>query len=101
MTRKFRVTPRANDDLQQIADYNLARWGAAQMVRYLGDLDERFGWLADNPESGSRRDEVRPDPRSFVQGSRVIFYQQRKGGIEIVAVLHQSSEIEAHLRDRP
>ena len=52
MKPSFRITPRAFDDLKNIARYTCQQWGAEQRDRYLGALDSRFGWLAEHPNSG-------------------------------------------------
>ncbi|MGD9814261.1 MAG: type II toxin-antitoxin system RelE/ParE family toxin [Hyphomonadaceae bacterium] len=71
---RFRVTARAQADLDDIADYSLRTWGRAQAARYLQALEARFQWLADNPQLGRARDEVAQGYRSFRQGSHIVFY---------------------------
>lgn len=45
--KRFRLTPRALKDLDEIADYSLAAWGEQQTVKYIAAIEERFRWLAD------------------------------------------------------
>jgi len=49
MKSSFRLTPRAYDDLKNIARYTRQQWGEVQRERYLRALDERFRWLAEQP----------------------------------------------------
>ena len=97
MTRKFRVTPRAFEDLKNIGRYTLDQWGTAQRDAYLRGLDARFDWLARNPGLGRNRDEIAPGYRSFAHEAHVVFYLVRDGGIDIIGVPHQAMDIPAHL----
>ena len=93
MTARFRLTPRAAADLDDIADYTLDQWGAAKMGRYLRSLNQRFEWLARNPFAGRERNDVHPGYRSFPEGRHVIFYVVSDEGIDIIGVPHQSMDI--------
>ncbi|OYW92068.1 MAG: hypothetical protein B7Z18_08720 [Alishewanella sp. 32-51-5] len=53
----YRVTPRAKEDLINIARYTEASWGRAQRNLYLKQLEQRFAWLAANPHLGKARPE--------------------------------------------
>jgi plasmid stabilization system protein ParE len=46
---KFRFSRRAEDDLLAIANYTLRKWGKAQAVRYIDELEVCCQKLADNP----------------------------------------------------
>jgi plasmid stabilization system protein ParE len=37
-------------DLDNIADYTLQTWGAAQMEAYLRRIEARIAWLAENAD---------------------------------------------------
>lgn len=58
MKGDFRITPRAAQDLRNIARYTLRNWGHKQRNTYLGTIDRRFSWLARNPKSGRARPDV-------------------------------------------
>jgi plasmid stabilization system protein ParE len=45
----FRFSRRAEADLLEIARYTLHRWGEAQVIRYLDDLEACCRKLAENP----------------------------------------------------
>ena len=100
MSAGYRLTLRAVADLESIADYTLGHWGEAQMERYIRKLYARFDLLGARPETGRKRDEIRPKLRSFVEGSHVIFYREGKKGVEIMGVLHQSMDHQARLSER-
>jgi len=56
----FRLSRRAEADLLSIGTYTLRRWGEAQTVRYLDELEDCCRQLADNVTSGRACDYVRP-----------------------------------------
>lgn len=96
MSARYRITPRAFKDLKAIAHYSLASWGALQRDAYLGDLERRFAWLAENPQAGKERTDVRDGYRSYLQGVHIIFYIVRDEAIDIIGVPHQSMDTEGY-----
>ena len=97
MTAPFRLTPRAEADLNRIAVYTLRKWGRRQTAAYLKALNDRFIWLAEYPDIGRARPEILPELRSFREGSHIIFYRARETAIEIIGVPHMSMNIDSHL----
>ena len=97
MTPRYRLTPRAANDLDDIADYTIQSWGEDQASEYLGALIERFESLADNPLSGRERDDVHPGYRSFPEGSHIIFYTVHEDYIAIIGIPHKSMDAGATL----
>lgn len=95
----FKLTPSALDDLRDIARYTEEQWGATQRDQYLVALDDRFSWLANNPQLGKNRDEIRPNFLSYPEGMHVIFYRESNINecIEIIGILHRSMDYELHL----
>lgn len=89
MTSTYRITPRALQDLQNIGRYTLKKWGREQRNKYLHALEKRFKWLADNPYVGAHRPEIQEGYFSYVEGSHLIFYLKREGGIDIIGLPHQ------------
>ena len=93
MIPRLRLTPRAENDLRAIARYTLEQWGRDQRDTYLRALDRRFLWLAENPEYGKPRPDVKAGYLSYLQGKHVIFYLMRKGGIDIIGIPHQRMDV--------
>lgn len=93
MTKSFRITPRAAQDMRNIARYTLQNWGRKQRDVYLRAIDKRFSWLAENPSLGRPRPDIKEGYYSYPQGSHVIFYLVRKGGIDIIGVPHQRMNV--------
>ncbi|MEE9255980.1 MAG: type II toxin-antitoxin system RelE/ParE family toxin [bacterium] len=91
-----RIHREAARDLLDIGRYTQRRWGVAQRRRYLGDLEERMRFLAENPHSGAPRGDIREGLRSFLQGGHVIFYLEGAEGVDIVRILHHSMDVLRH-----
>jgi len=95
--RRYRLTPRATQDLDDIAAYTQEKWGAAQMATYLRALDIRFAWLAENPEFGRRRDDVGKGYRSFPEGQHLVFYLIVEEEVVIIGVPHKAMDVGGEL----
>jgi toxin ParE1/3/4 len=93
MTPGYRLTPRAVEDLREIARYTLKTWGRNQRDLYLADIDRRFFWLAEHPRLGKHRSDVTEGYYSYLQGAHVIFYLIRADGIDIIGVPHQRMDV--------
>jgi toxin ParE1/3/4 len=89
VTPAVRITPRAANDLRDIARYTFRIWGRKQRDAYLRAIDGRFAWLAQSPELGKPRPDIKDGYRSYPEGSHIIYYLVREGGIDIVGVLHR------------
>ena len=86
----------AQQDIISIRDYTMDTWGQEQVSKYLSQLEQRFEWLSENPNSGKKRGNVKEGYRSCPEGCHVIFYRITESGIEVIGVLHQSEDIECH-----
>ena len=93
MTADYRLTPRAHQDLIGIARYTLREWGREQRDSYMRELDKRFIWLAQRPHAGRHRPDIREGYYCFPQGSHLVFYLIRDGGIDIIGVPHKQMDV--------
>ena len=93
MIPSFRITPREAQDLRDIARYTARTWGRKQRDAYLRAIDRRFAWLAEHPHLGKPRPEVKEGYYSYPQGSHVIFYLVREGGIDVIGIPHQRMDV--------
>ena len=89
----YRVTPRAAQDLDDIAIYTLQNWGIDQLDTYLRALERRFARLGENPRAGRDREDVHPGYRSYPEGSHVIFYVIGDDTIDIIGIPHKSMDV--------
>jgi toxin ParE1/3/4 len=94
----YRVTPRAKEDLINIAHYTDASWGRAQRNLYLKQLEQRFAWLA-NPHLGKARSEIADGFYSFPQGQHIIFYLISGRFIDVIGIPHQEMDIDGYFKN--
>ncbi|MEH1821096.1 MAG: type II toxin-antitoxin system RelE/ParE family toxin [Nostoc sp.] len=60
MTRQFRLTKPAIQDIEQIADYIATQSGLAKSEVFLSKLDAKFAKIAQFPGLRRQRDEILP-----------------------------------------
>jgi toxin ParE1/3/4 len=87
---EFRLSPQAELDLAEIADYTTDIWGPEQAERYLSSLVSCFARVAISPDLGRRCDFVHSGYRRMEVGKHVVFYRRRQRGIFISRILHHS-----------
>ncbi|MEX0975712.1 MAG: type II toxin-antitoxin system RelE/ParE family toxin [Woeseia sp.] len=99
MKPSFRLTPRAYDDLRNIARYTRQQWGEGQRERYMRALDDRFHWLAEHPRSGKHRPDIAESYHCFPLGSHLIFYLIGADAIDIIGVPHKHMDVPSYFGD--
>ena len=90
---RYELSLVADQDIEDIFDYTLAKFGLDQAVQYVSDLERIFQQLIQNSELGKEREEIKHGLRSIPKGSHVIFYRITGDCIRIVRVLHGSRDI--------
>jgi toxin ParE1/3/4 len=95
----FRLTELAKQDLLSIGRYTQATWGREQRNSYLAKIDAGFHLLAIEPQRGRSCDDLLAGYRKYHVGRHLIFYRQFSEGVEIVRILHDRMDIEAHFDD--
>lgn len=93
MVRVFK-RPEAETDLEDIWWY-IAQNNLLDADKFLDRLQEKLLKLAEFPQMGTSRDELRPSLRSFSTGNYLIFYFPLSDGIDIVRILHGARDWEA------
>lgn len=86
------IREKARDDLEWIWLYTLNEWGLAQADIYIGQLIDRFEWLAQHPYAGRNRTDIDPIYYCFPEGKHHIFYIINSN-IEIIRIPHQQMDI--------
>jgi toxin ParE1/3/4 len=82
------IATAAKDDLQDIYQYGLRRWGKAQSDSYLTALEDQFWSLTEQPLMGVERPELLAHTRSLPVQSHILFYRVASNKVEIMRVLH-------------
>jgi len=89
----YKITPRAQEDLKNIGRYTENNWGKSQRNTYLKNLNNRFIWLAENPQLGRHRNDIADGYYSFPEGQHVVFYLIDKRAIHIIGIPHKDMDI--------
>ena len=94
-----RLTPLAKADLNDIWEYSAKQWNIDQAEAYMRALDATFHLLVLNPRLGRNIDDIRKGYFKFSTASHILIYRVHKAQVEIVRILHKSSDVETQLRD--
>lgn len=90
---KYSTTEQADNDIDEVVGYIAVRNVAAAI-----ELDQAiydvFEMLADYPEAGRERNELKADLRSFPCSSYMIFYRLWAGDVMILRVIHAARDLE-------
>jgi toxin ParE1/3/4 len=93
---EFRLTPRAERDLQDIWRYTARRWSLDQAEIYISSLLDTLDALAQEPTLGRAAEDIRRGYRRQNSGSHVIFYKTEKYGVAVIRILHQRMNLASH-----
>jgi toxin ParE1/3/4 len=96
----FRLTPDAQVDLIEIRRYTLQQWGAEQSHKYLREIRNTIGLLAETPALGKSRPDVGAAVHSFPHSSHIIYYVVHEQQLVVFGVLHKRMVPLAHLNER-
>ena len=96
----YELAAAAVEDLQDIAQYTVSKWGARQAVNYGARLDAHFVAIG----NGTARTRIFLSPRHELRVSRVehhyVFHLERqKRRPLILAVFHENMDLMTRLRD--
>lgn len=92
----YRLTPRAETDLEEIWVYTFKTWSMAQADRYHNDIVEVFEGLSAGRLNG-RPVDVRDGYLKYPAGAHMVFYRLTDDALVIVRVLHKRMDVERHL----
>ena len=83
----YRLLRKADNDLAEIADYTLAKYGVEQGRRYRDSLLRAFETISENAEIGSDQSHILPTLRRHVHESHAIYYQIGDNEIVVLRLL--------------
>ena len=93
---RYELTQRAHCDLEEIDDY-LARRDPKAARDFLIRVIEVFELLAEHPEAGRRRPELKIGVRSFPLRSHIVYYRIAAQCVQILRVGHAARDAAALL----
>ena len=92
---RYRLSNRASDDIEKIANY-LVDQSPDAARRIVLELKTTFKVLAANPELGARCDDLKSGIRQFIPSrpanKLIIFYYVMAEGVEISDVIHSARD---------
>lgn len=91
------IAPAAREDLKNIYDYGVRRWGRKQSDRYLENIKNQLWSLRQQALIGVDRSELLPGVRSLGIGSHIVFYRITTDTAEIIRLLHGRQDPQRHL----
>ena len=94
---KIKLSPKAQNDVNDIWNYTAKKWGVRQAEVYVLQLESCIQTLTTNHNCSQDASYVRHGYRKIISGSHVIFYQQTETSITIVRILEQRMDIDRHL----
>lgn len=94
------LSPKADNDIEDIFDYTEFEYGLQKAIEYTTEFHTVFTKLAQSPELGRTREEIKAGLRSLIQNKHVIFYRILNNHIRIVRVLHSRCDMPSFLEKR-
>jgi toxin ParE1/3/4 len=96
---EYRLSRRAQRDLDEIYDYTVVQWSLPQAMRYTDNLEAALAELAQAPLAAESRpcDQIRKGYRRRHVGRHVVYYRPTPYGVAIVRVLHDRMDAPRHL----
>jgi toxin ParE1/3/4 len=91
--RRLNFAAAALADLEDIARFSEAQWGALQKKKYLAILHEGLQRIRRNPEHGRKRLDVDATLRSLLVGRHVIFYRVFDEECRVVRIAHDRMDV--------
>lgn len=88
----------AKSDLVDIWVETDRHWGEAQADRYLDDIERALRGLIANPQMMSDCSDLLYGARKLITGQHLLFYEVDLDRICLIRVLHQSMDVQRHLR---
>lgn len=98
---KFRLSRKAEEDLEGIWLYTLETWSKEQADRYLSLIFDEIEFLSINPKTGQDVDHIRKNYRYSKVKSHLIFYKHKKSDdiIEVIRILHERMDLENRINE--
>lgn len=96
--QKLVLSQKADEDIEEIYDDGVYKFGKVQAIKYLEELNLMFLFLCNNPEAGKNRNEIKEGLISFPFGSHVIFYRVFKTHIRVIRVLYGGKDLVKFLK---
>jgi len=96
-----KISKLASQDIENIWLYTFENWSIEQADRYYNLIIDEIDHIAKYPFSGKDYSEIRKGYFRTSIKSHLIFYKvnKKRNEIEVIRILHQRMDIEAHLNE--
>jgi toxin ParE1/3/4 len=94
---EYRLSPAAENDLENIWLYTRRQWNLQQANRYVDLLSAAFAELTSSPMTAPACDHIRPGYRRFHVERHMIYFRIAPYGIAVVRILHDRMDAPRHL----
>ena len=94
---RYVLSAKADEDLDDIADYSLEIWGETLTQKYLIELIDCLEKIAETPDIGRDASEFSPNLKRFNYKAHSVFFMSTDTGILIVRILGQKQDFNRHL----
>lgn len=97
----YRLSKKAEEDLEGIWLYTLETWSIEQADRYLSLIFDEIEFLSKNPKTGLDLDHIRKNYRYSKVKSHLIFYKHKTSDdvIEVIRILHERMDLENRIHE--
>lgn len=97
--KEYRLSPRAQQDLEEIWLYTFQQWSPTQADNYVSEILSACKGLAAGEKVGITAEFIRKGYWKYFSGPHTIYYKLSEPYLDVIRILHQSREVEAHLAD--
>ncbi|RZQ56172.1 type II toxin-antitoxin system RelE/ParE family toxin [Pseudidiomarina tainanensis] len=85
----YKFTPLALDDLVEIREYTVGRWGVLKANDYIEQIESTIKLLCEFPQLGKLNINLDSKYQSYPFESHIIFYMVEQNTIVIHGIIHQ------------
>lgn len=100
-SKALKLTRTAEQDLEEIFDYTVTRFGPGQAQRYLRRLHDAFETLCGEAPVSVRPARDREEFKLFAVASHVIVFRDCGATLEVHRVLHKRMDLSGHVARLP
>ena len=94
----YKLSKEADNDLIELYVYGYKQFGESRAENYFSELENCFQLLSETPLICRERKEFNPHIRIHHHGRHIVIYLIQTDHILIVRVLHDSMDIQQHLK---
>lgn len=97
MKSRYRLSPAAQSDIDEIWNYSAENWGEDRADKYIHDLTGVLEKLASGKRRGHSCDHIRLGYFKYPSQSHIIFYKINGETVDVIRILHQRMDFTRRL----